>query len=358
MQVSFLLILASCTLGNAFLYEFLLQFPKHALWAAYKVKYGKKYSSSEENSCIDAFWKNALEIRAHNKLYAQGLVSWKKDLNPFCDRDPAEFIQKNTGLIVEEVAPNLEAGKNVTKVEEEEKEPLLKSSNVAIPAEYNGCKAIPNWYVRDQKNCGTCWSFSALGSIEAAYYKKNSVLLNLSEQYLTDCVYDRDGCNGGWMPKAYDYIKNVANGIVDETSYPYTYRYTYTEEKCKANDKTRVAKLGPQVSYFTVASDDNSIKRKVMEVGPLAVAVDCSDWVKYKSGIYSSDTRTFAANHAVLICGWGTFRNTPYWILRNSWGPDWGLEGYIWVNAQRSTKDAKITKGGLFTQYVFYPSLA
>lgn len=304
------------------------------LWCDFKRKFGKKYASStEEQEHCRVFLENAREVRQHNRAFAKGRVTYKKALNLFSDQCDKDIIKKLSGLMIGKIS------------DENKEKPIVGNAVENLPS-YNGC--WPEWPVRNQQTCSSCWAFSAIGSIEATYYKKTGTLLDLSEQQLVDCVYNRDGCGGGFMPNAYDYLKNN-NGTINETLYPYVSRYG----NCSASGKERSVKLSSGNSYYQVAPDDASIKQKIIENGPLAATVDCNDYLKYGGGVYSS-TRTFTMNHAGILCGWGTLNGTQYWILRNSWSSFWGLKGHIWLSAERIL-NSSVTKGGLFTQNLFYP---
>lgn len=313
------------------------------LWCSFKLKFGKNYSSAtEEKVSRKIFLENNRSIRQHNKAYVRGEVTYKKALNQFSDCREEDIIRQLATLKVEESS-------NDDVVEE----PILRAGATTVisdPPDKWYCPSPTDWPLRDQGMCGACWAFSAIASIEASYYSKNKQWLDLSEQQLTDCVYNTSGCDGGWMGTAYEYLR-LQNGSCGETSYPYTGNY----KACAAAGLARLVRLNSVKSYYTVASDDISIKQKIMQYGALAVAVDCTDYVQYGGGIYST-TRTYKPNHAVAVCGWSSNNTLSYWILRNSWGENWGHNGYIYVSAERNGT-SPCTKGGLFTNYVLYPNI-
>lgn len=308
------------------------------LWSSFKLKFGKRYSSAaEEEGSRKIFLENDRAIRQHNKAYVRGEVPYKKALNHFSDRREKDIIRQLATLKVEESS-------NEDNVEE----PILRSGATTVIPDKWDCPSTTDWPLRDQGMCGACWAFSALASIEASYFKKNKQWLDLSEQQLTDCVYNTTGCDGGWMGTAYEYLR-LKNGSCGETSHRYTGNY----KACAAAGLARLVRLNSVKSYYTVASDDFSIKQKIMQYGALAVAVDCSDYVQYGGDVYST-TRTYKPNHAVAVCGWGSKNGLSYWMLRNSWSEYWGDKGYIYVSAERNGT-SPCTKGGLFTNYVLYP---
>jgi len=129
-------------------------------------------------------------------------------------------------------------------------------------------------HVKDQGQCGSCWAFSAVGNLEGVNFVTNGKLVEFSEQQLVDCDHNGDeGCNGGLMDNAFKYIQD--NGGLDtEQSYPYTAR----DGKCKFNKDT----VGVRVTGFEdISSNEDEIAKVLMEVGPLAIAVNANPFQFY-----------------------------------------------------------------------------
>jgi len=188
--------------------------------------------------------------------------------------------------------------------------------------------------IKNQGQCGSCWSFSTTGSVEGATFIAKGNLVSLSEQNLIDCSgsFGNNGCNGGLMDNAFRYIKS--NGGIDtEASYP----YTASVGKCKYT----VANRGATVSgYSDVSAGSESALLNAVAKGPVSVAIDAShnSFQLYSSGVYyEAACSSTALDHGVLAVGYGSAgTGKDYWIVKNSWGTSWGQAGYIWMARNRS----------------------
>ena len=165
--------------------------------------------------------------------------------------------------------------------------------------------------IKNQGQCGSCWAFSATGSMESfALFKGQSV--SLSEQQLVDCskAQGNHGCNGGWPSSALKYA--IANGMASSSEYPYVAR----DQTCKKNGGS--FKIAGQSSYSGCSGLSNGVQSH-----PISVAVDANKWSSYKSGVFSSCGTSI--DHAVLLVG----IVGGNWKIKNSWGTGWGENGYI-----------------------------
>jgi C1A family cysteine protease len=178
--------------------------------------------------------------------------------------------------------------------------------------------------VKNQGQCGSCWAFSAIASLEGANAQSGNKLPNLSEQQLVDCSgsYGNMGCNGGLMDNAFNYLIKESHGDDSESSYP----YKAVDGSCKFN-KADIA--GTLSSFKDIPQgNENSLQDAVSgRVVSIAIAV-VSDFQFYSGGIYDSKACQGAQlNHGVSIVGYDT--SSEFWIVRNSWGATWGESGYI-----------------------------
>ncbi len=179
--------------------------------------------------------------------------------------------------------------------------------------------------VKNQGQCGSCWAFSTTGSIEGAWFIKTGKLVSLSEQQLVDCSGPEGnmGCNGGLMDQAFKYV--IMNGGICSES-----NYTYTGVQGNCQSCTPVAKIS---SYVDVTSNNTEALMTAVAQQPVSVAVEADglDWQFYFGGIVTDSCGT-NLDHGVLVVGYGTQETTQpqdYWKVKNSWGADWGEQGYI-----------------------------
>ena len=170
--------------------------------------------------------------------------------------------------------------------------------------------------IKDQKSCGSCWAFAANGVHEVTWNMLKGRNFDLSEQQLVDCSrgYRNQGCNGGWYFWAWDYVKSFG-GLNTQSQY----KYTAVDQQCAANSGDKNA----PISSYTQISATSAAVQAAIDQRPVAVAVDASNWSSYNSGVFSNCGTSI--NHAVVAVGY----TNDYWIIRNSWGQRWGLNGYM-----------------------------
>lgn len=206
------------------------------------------------------------------------------------------------------------------------------SSNIQTPSSVDWREKGAVTPVKDQGQCGSCWSFSATGAMEGAWQIAKGELVSLSEQQLVDCSagfkYGNHGCNGGLMDGAFQYA--IDNGMCTEESYPY-HAQGGNCESC-----TPVV----QISSCVDVTPRNEVDlEKAVAMGPVSVAIeaDTRTFQLYTGGVLTSDACGTNLDHGVLVVGYGTESNTPYWLVKNSWGTSWGEDGYIKIGKSSST---------------------
>merc|ERR1712232_750697 len=179
--------------------------------------------------------------------------------------------------------------------------------------------------VKDQKSCGSCWAFSAMATAEGAYFKATGKLLSFAEQQLVSCDSSNNGCEGGMTGPASDYL--VKTGAALESDYP----YTGLDDSCNPPQTSAVF-----ASWQYVDSNGQGGEQKLLAAmqneGPISITVMARGaWQSYLGGIMTVQDcpSTQYINHAVVAVGYGMEDGSPYWVIRNSWGPSWGESGYI-----------------------------
>jgi len=281
--------------------------------------HNKGYTSEADYAYRFSVYKANLEyVEEHNRKN----LGFTLEMNKFADLTAQEFKAIYLGLTIN--ATNLEQTQPVHTHDDRFELPDSvdwRTKNVVTP-------------VKNQGQCGSCWAFSTTGSVEGATALKSGKLVSLSEQNLVDCSgsYGNYGCNGGLMDSAFKYI--IANkGIDTEDSYAYTAR----DGSCKFNR----ANVGATISSYTdvQSKSESALQNAVANVGPISVAIDAghSSFQLYKSGVYfESRCSPTQLDHGVLSVGYGTQSGKDYYIVKNSWGTDWGMSGYILMSRNKN----------------------
>ena len=191
--------------------------------------------------------------------------------------------------------------------------------------------------VKDQAQCGSCWAFSAISPLESKLTNATGQNVTLSEQEMVDCVKDIlapdnstsccYGCQGGEMYSVYQYLQEKQHGRDDtESEYP----YKAVDQDCSIVPSTIKLQLA---GYVSLPQNEVAIKQALYREGPISVGVDANtDWQLYTGGIYDPNNETCdptMLDHGVVLVGYGTEKGLDYWIVRNSWGSDWGEHGYM-----------------------------
>jgi len=181
--------------------------------------------------------------------------------------------------------------------------------------------------VKDQGQCGSCWAFSCTESIESVWKIKGGKTnqVPLAPQQIVDCDRNDGGCNGGDLPTCYQYVIS-AGGLEPEADYPYHARDgTCVADKAKEQDPIK----GFQYVIPQGAAQEPQMANFVAANSPISIIVDASSWSSYNGGVLKASQCSHNLDHAVQIVGYNGLTSAGYWIVRNSWGADWGEQGFI-----------------------------
>jgi cathepsin L len=319
-SISVLAVLAlafSCTLA--------LDVTLNQHWKLWKETNNKRYSDAEEH-VRRAIWESNLQkVQQHNLQADLGVHTYWLGMNKYADMTISEFVKVMNGFnatMHAQRAPN----RNV----------FTRNPNVKLPDTVDWRDKGYVTPIKDQGQCGSCWAFSATGSLEGQHFAKTKSLVSLSEQNLVDCSRKQGnmGCNGGLMDYAFEYIK-VNNGIDTEPSYP----YQASDHPCRF----KAADVGATDTGFVdiTSKDENALQQAVATVGPISVAIDAShaSFQLYKRGVYhEARCSQTQLDHGVLAVGYGVEGSTDYWLVKNSWGKSWGEEGYIMMTRNKNNQ--------------------
>jgi len=285
---------------------------------------GAKYSSSAEfDRRFEIFKQNLVKI---NALNSKGTAT-RYGVNEFADLTAEEFEVRLSKVNMGVKDPSWP----VAELYSDEQVQALPDS-----FDWRAKGAVTD--IKNQGDCGSCWSFSATGNMEGQWFLKGNTLVGLSEQNLVDCDHEcmeymgeqscDAGCDGGLMPNAFTYV--MKNGGIDtEDSYP----YEGVDGTCGFN-KTSV---GATISNWTmIPGNETQMAAYLFEHGPISIAVDAESWQFYVGGVWQDPWCGTSLDHGVLIVGFDWEYNiigeyTQYWIVKNSWGDFWGEDGYIYL---------------------------
>jgi len=182
--------------------------------------------------------------------------------------------------------------------------------------------------VKDQGQCGSCWAFSTTETVESAILMAGKSIRPLSPQEVVDCDSNDQGCGGGYPQEALGWVKQQG-GLDTDQCYPYTAQ----DGTCASSQCTP---FGNVKSVIPVGQTDTETYAALAKYGPLSICADASAWSNYQGGVLTADQCGSDIDHAIQITGYSPDQG-GYWIVRNSWGADWGTKGFIWLEYGKNT---------------------
>ncbi|XP_041653105.1 cathepsin F isoform X2 [Cheilinus undulatus] len=277
----------------------------------FMVKYNKVYSSQEE-----------ADLRLH--IFHENLKT--ADILQSLDQGSAEYGVTKFSDLTEEEFRSTYLNQLLSQWTLHQPMKLASPALKSAPSSWDWRDHGAVSPVKNQGMCGSCWAFSVTGNIEGQWYLRNGTLLSLSEQELVDCDGLDQACKGGLPSNAYEAIKELG-GLETESDYSYTGH----KQKCDFSNRKVAAYINSSVE---LSKDEGEIAAWLAENGPISVALNAFAMQFYRKGV-SHPLKIFCnpwmIDHAVLLVGYGERKGIPFWAIKNSWGEDYGEQGYYYL---------------------------
>lgn len=262
-----------------------------------------------------AFIGNLRKCKAQNRKFKKGRSKFECTVNSFSIMDKEtkkQFLGLSSNMSLLQTSKYRSAPKL-----------MAVRSLQALPNSWDWREKGVVTAVKNQGSCGSCWTYAAIGPIEYAYKMCTGNLLSFSEQELLDCAYEnsRDGCNGGWYTNAWDFVIED-NHLSSESNYPYQGSDGTCSHSSHVNSLANKVRIN---GYAQSQTTEAGVLNDLVNQMPLAVAFTVEDnFYPISSGIYDGCAGRTSPNHAVILTGYGQ----DYFEIKNSWGSDWGEDGY------------------------------
>ncbi|XP_072887645.1 cathepsin L-like [Hemitrygon akajei] len=278
----------------------------------FKVAYNKSYAGEEEEN-------RRFQIFVENMKKAQVMEDEDKGtaehgVTKFSDMTDEEF---------EQFYLNPSMMNDTSWMQEMAKVPVaepIENCRIRRQVDWRSCGAVTS--VKNQMRCGSCWAFASIANLESMWFLKTKQLVSMSEQELLDCDRLDRACSGGYPYNAFRSIMQLG-GMMTARDYP----YRAAKHRCRFQQSRVIARVQ---TYRMIRPHENEMMRWVSSRGPIIIMMNSVAMKGYRGGIlrptWCPSTRL---NHVLLIVGYGVERRMPYWIIKNSWGSNWGESGYF-----------------------------
>ncbi|XP_030253035.1 cathepsin O isoform X1 [Sparus aurata] len=277
---------------------------------SFREKFDRRYETTgDEFNRRQVYFQNATNRHARLNSFSTSPQSAKYGVNQFSDLSQKEFRDLYLRASAHRV-------------------PLFSGLKTeGLPAKFDWRDKGVVAPVQNQQACGSCWAFSVVGAVQSVHAIGGSQLTQLSVQQVLDCSFQNAGCHGGTPVHALNWMKQTRVKLVPQSEYPY-----------KA--MTGICHFFPPshgvvaVKNFTAhdfSGQEEAMMGHLVDHGPLAAIVDAVSWQDYLGGIIQHHCSSQRSNHAILVVGYNTSGDIPYWVVQNSWGTTWGNEGYVYI---------------------------
>jgi len=313
---------SSVSIDQTYDFDELDEVAKNSLFNQFISRYQKNYATEYEyNYRFETFKQNIIKVAEDEVVSKKNGGNSVHGVTKFSDLTHKEVIKKTLGVIFP---------KDFEKSNLVEMEPF--DATVTVAVNWAGIYTTP---VKNQGYCGSCWAFAATEQMESDALRLRlpsfTTSTVLSPQQYVDCDAGDNGCNGGWYYYAYRYA--YMYGMESTSDYPYS-NATFNNGQvgtCQFSANDVILKLSTYYGYGSEAQ----LATYVASKGPAYVNIDASVLFTYSSGVVSCSS-TYSINHAVQVVGINTDTvnngmGLSYWVVRNSWGTDWGLSGYFYL---------------------------
>ncbi|KAJ8710383.1 hypothetical protein PYW07_009749 [Mythimna separata] len=299
----------------------------------YTNHHNKFYQDQEHHMRKRIFEKNWRAIEEHNRMN----LGYRLELNAFSDKTDEELAYLSGTYYSAHQDPDLTPFPHTVEEVDELVDELPENFDLRMEGSITP--------IKQQGECGSCWAFCTTAAIEGALARVNGDrLLDLSEQALVDCAwgFQNMGCSGGLMYGAMKYV--ISHGISTEEEYGL---YTATDGYCKMQNMTTTYKIRG-LSQVT-PRNPNALKVALFKYGPVTVGIRITrNFMHYSSGVfYDPKCDQPGPGHCVTAVGYGVRDGEEYWIIKNSWGEQWGEDGYVLMSARNNNC--------LVLDYAYYP---